>query len=203
MTALTRRYGIWSSTAVMVGGVAVLDGLMAGLTLLGATLVTAWGALRSKTVQAWMRRYAARHAANARRDRRDAALETAAIPKHGLAFAPVLVDRIIDSDPTIERYIDLESLLDRYVELELAISRCLQIDLAPPCPQACSETRLRIRDHGLALRRDSETRLANAREELASITELLRLILARSELAKVELHEDPVADTVALLECAE
>ena len=91
--------------------------------------------------------------------------------------------------------------LDRYVELELAISRCLGIDLAPPCPPSVSETRTRIRDYGLAVRRDSEARLASARDELCSITELLRLILARSELSKVDLlTETPVADTVALLE---
>ena len=200
MQALARRYGIWSSTAVMVGGVAVVEGLVAGVTLLGATLVTVWGALRSKGFRAWLERYAMRQAANARRDRREDQLEAASISKHGLQFATVLVDRITNSDPTVERYIDLESLLDRYVELELAIARCIGLDLAPYCPDASSPTRIRISNDALALRRDSDARLANARDELASITELLRLILARSEMAKIELVDDPVADTVALLE---
>ncbi|MEO6771734.1 MAG: hypothetical protein ABI467_01765 [Kofleriaceae bacterium] len=191
----------------VIGGTAVLGGMVSGLALFGIAFALAWSGLHSRVVCAWLERCTIADAMRSNRDRRDDALDRAAIARHGLVSATLLVDQIMVSDPTVARYIDLEGLLDRYVDLELAIARCsdLHVDPGATPTGTSSATRLRIREHGLALQRDAEARLASARDELASIPELLRLVLDRSDLAKLDVvmldtPDDPVATCIALLE---
>lgn len=198
-----RSPALWLITAAAAATASLLAGPVAALAVLGGTVGTVGTALRFARVRGWLERSAQRDAHRARRDAREALLEDAGIQTHGLADAAALVDRITAASPRLAAHLELEALLDRYVELELVAARCVNLLTRREPPRAVPERsaiRTLIRSRSVALRRTCEAQLADAREELANILDLLRLLVERAALEESEIEEDLVDRRLALLD---
>jgi len=200
---LIRRPALWLSTAAIGAGAGMFAGVFVAIAVLGGTFGVALSALRLDRVRAWLERSAERDAQRARREARETQLEEAGVQKLGLEDATALVDHVTAADPELAAHLELDALLDRYVELELAIVRysCLASGHGGSRRVLeSSATRTQIRNRSVALRRACEARLEDARDELASIVELLQLLVERTALNATELESDPVGERMALLD---
>jgi len=200
---LVRNPMLWAAGIALASGTAALAGVLVALLVLGATVGTACVALHTPRGRRWSARLAHRATQRVRRDGREARLEVAGLHGHELAAATLLVDEITAIDPTLATYMDLEALLDRYAELEIRAKRyeCVMARPSPasPVPHR-SARRALLRDRAEAMQRTCEARLADGRDELAEIIELLQFLLQRSALEATEPQSDPVGDCLALLE---
>lgn len=200
---LVRNPMLWAAGIALASGTAALAGVMVALLVLGGTVGTACVALHIPRGRRWSARLAQRVTQRVRRDGREARLEVAGVHGHELAAATLLVDEITAIDPTLAAYMDLEALLDRYAELEIRAKRYERV-MARPSPASPvpyrSARRARLRDRSEAMQRTFEARLADGRDELAGIVELLQFLLQRSVLEATEPQADPVGDCLALLE---
>jgi hypothetical protein len=199
---LMRSPALWLLTAAAAATASMLAGPVAAVAVLGGTFGAVGTALRFGRVRGWLAQAAQRDARRARMEARETRLEEAGIQAHGLADAAALVDQITASAPRLAEHLELDALLDRYVDLEIAAARCINLlDRRPPraVPEH-SAIRTLIWNRSAALRRTCEAQLADAREELASIMELLRLLVERIALEDTEVEDDPVDRRIALLD---
>jgi hypothetical protein len=198
-----RSPALWLLTAAAAATASLVAGPVAALGVLGGTVGAVGAVLRIDRVRGWLQRAAQRDAQHARREAREVRLEDAGIQTHGLADASALVDRITAASPGLAAHLELEALLDRYVELELVAARCVDVLNRRELPRAVPERsaiRTMIRNRSAALRRTCEAQLADAREELGSIIELLRLLVERIALEESELDDEPLDRRLALLD---
>jgi len=194
---------VWAAGVALGASIAVVAGILAALAVIGGTVGTACVALRTPKGRHWSARFARRTAQRLRRERREVRLEAAGVHDHGLAGAMLIVDEITTIDPELAASPELEALLDRYAELEITARRYERVLARPPAVSPLPDhatSRAVIRDRANALRRSCEARLADGRDEMAGIVELLQLLLQRSVLEATEPESDPVGDCLALLE---
>ena len=206
---LMRHPALWLVTAAAGAGAGIFAGALGAIAVLGGTVGMACAALRIGRVRGRLERSAYRTWRRARREAREARLDQAGIPQLGLDDATALVDHVTAADPWLAEHLELEPLLDRYVELELAIACYAGLATRRSRSRSGLESsatrpRTRIRDRSTALRRAYEAQLAEARDELASIIELLRLLVQRTALdataAEVDPEADPIGERLALLD---
>jgi hypothetical protein len=187
-------------TAALGAGTALCAGLPAALVALAGTAGAADVALRTRWVRARIERSAGRASLRARRERREDLLEDAGVRKQRLAAATQLVDQITAIAPVLAARLDLEPLLDRHVELELAVKRCESAAAARTrarSSRAASAIRARVAERATAVQRTCEARLAVLREELASITDFLQVIVHRCALDATALDGDPLEERMS------
>jgi hypothetical protein len=200
---LVRNPMVWAAGIALGAGTAVLAGIVAALAVIGGAVGTTYVALRTPKGRHWSDRVARRTAQRVCREDREARLEAAGVHDHALATATLLVDEITTADPALAAYLELEALLDRYAELEITTKRYERVLARPsavsPVPER-SASRAVIRNRSEALRRTCEARLADGRDEMAGIVELLQFLLQRSVLEVTEPQADPVGNCLALLE---
>jgi hypothetical protein len=173
--------------------------LLASVTLAAFVMVvaasTAWIVSGSPSVQQY---FDQQHLALERRNRlvrRQAALQQAAVEASGLVELSALVDNIEDSDGgwTARRF-QLEELIDRYVRVAIAHQRCLHAMQAtdrsvllrslaatpPSSSPATSRCRRQLLERRIATWDRTALQATRFEDELAAITDLVRLLAQRA-----------------------
>jgi len=177
--------GIISSGLVVPYAAMVLISVV-GFLGLGSALV------RSEAVRDARVAWAARRAKAARRDARERALPATSFGREILSELTQLVDVVEARDPELAARLDLEALLDRHVSLTIGHTRALhavsmsdRIQLervrdSHRSDPAANARRLELCERRLRLHHECEARAEWFADELAILTDLIRLIAQRA-----------------------
>ena len=193
---------VWATGAALGAAAVVSAGALVTFVAFLGAIGLGCAAAGTRPIRGWLESSARGAVRTARRDGREARLEEAGVPKQGLAAATLLLDQISATGSPLATHPELEEMLDRYVELEITAKRCERLLADARRARAVpggSETRARISDRAAAVQRACDARLASARDELASILELLQLLVQRSTLDATEVQGDPVGERMSLV----
>jgi hypothetical protein len=214
MVALARHPTSVVALSTSLATAISVAGTFAALPLLAMFAATTWLAAGCSSIRRALETAERRRQISIRRDRREARLESAGVSRAGMAEATFLVDSITSSNPDAIERLELEDLLDRYADAAIAHARCgvvlisndrgsllRALDVAIRRREA-GDLRRQILERRLAYTERCREQAAELDQQLACITELLRLLAQRTAMTGFPppLDEDPIAERLARID---